>query len=444
MKKGGDRESSIIDSHWSSLQASTTSSASSGLPLCPSSATAAPLLPPRTRVDETLDAALYGLVNLPWLFLQSFSGQDSINPSYPVSSSNSSKAHAVAGLDYNRAFVSVAEAVEDDDETEGELETDVPFSKEGKRSNTPALDEAKRLRKKQYELRKRQLKVETEAWQKAAENYKELMLEMCRKNLAPNLPFAQSLLLGWFEPLRDAIQQEQKEFENLEFREHRSTYGPFMAQLPADMLAVITMHRLMGLLMSDQEHGCVKVLIAALQIGEAVEQEVSIFKLMNSKKKYKKKKKKDLKAAGHINTSETLSQPETTVEDEIKSTKLQKKIQKLVKQQKLRLVGSILRQASSEEAWGPAIHAKVGSRLLELMLETAFVRPPADQNDHDVTELQPAFKHTQKNYPLKSSVNRIYGVIECDPLVLREVDKSVRHMVMPYMPMLVKPKPWKG
>jgi DNA-directed RNA polymerase len=123
---------------------------------------------------------------------------------------------------------------------------------------------------------------------------------------------------------------------------------------------------------------------------------------MNSKKKYKKKKKKDLKVAGHTSTSETLSRPETTVEDEIKSTKLQKKIQKLVKQQKLRLVGSILRQASSEEAWGPAIHAKVGSRLLELMLETAFVRPPADQNAHDVTELQPAFKHTQKNYPLKS------------------------------------------
>jgi hypothetical protein len=101
--------------------------------------------------------------------------------------------------------------------------------------------------------------------------------------------------------------------------------------------------------------------------------QVSIFKLMNSKKKYKKKKKKDLKAAGHINTSETLLRPETTVEDEIKSTKLQKKIQKLVKQQKLRLVGSILRQASSEEAWGPAIHAKVGNCLLGQPCQLFFV-----------------------------------------------------------------------
>ena len=71
---------------------------------------------------------------------------------------------------------------------------------------------------------------------------------------------------------RDAIAQEQKDYEDRNFRDHRA--GPFMAQLPSDMLAVITMHRLMSLLMSDQEHGCVKVLHAALQIGEAVEQEV--------------------------------------------------------------------------------------------------------------------------------------------------------------------------
>lgn len=74
---------------------------------------------------------------------------------------------------------------------------------------------------------------------------------------------------------RDGILEEQRGYANREHREHRSTYGPFICQLPADMLAVITMHRLMGLLMSDQEHGCVKVIHAAVVIGEAVEQEVT-------------------------------------------------------------------------------------------------------------------------------------------------------------------------
>lgn len=73
---------------------------------------------------------------------------------------------------------------------------------------------------------------------------------------------------------RDGIIEDQRAYEKLEFREQRSVYGPYMCQLPAEMLAVITMHRLIGLLMSCQENGCVKVTHAALLIGEAVEQEV--------------------------------------------------------------------------------------------------------------------------------------------------------------------------
>lgn len=45
---------------------------------------------------------------------------------------------------------------------------------------------------------------------------------------------------------------------------------------------------------------------------------------------------------------------------------------------------------------------QVGSRLLELMLETSVVRPPADQSAQDMTELRPAFKHTLRNYPIKN------------------------------------------
>lgn len=37
----------------------------------------------------------------------------------------------------------------------------------------------------------------------------------------------------------------------------------------------------------------------------------------------------------------------------------QQKVKKLVKQQKLRLVGKLVQQANSDEPWGPAIHVKV-------------------------------------------------------------------------------------
>uniref|UniRef100_A0A2K1X627 DNA-directed RNA polymerase N-terminal domain-containing protein n=1 Tax=Populus trichocarpa TaxID=3694 RepID=A0A2K1X627_POPTR len=37
-----------------------------------------------------------------------------------------------------------------------------------------------------------------------------------------------------------------------------------------------------------------------------------------------------------------------------------------------------------------------------------------------------------------------YGVIQCDPLVLKGLEKTARHMVIPYMPMLVPPLRCRG
>ncbi|KAL0463692.1 UNVERIFIED_CONTAM: DNA-directed RNA polymerase 1, mitochondrial [Sesamum latifolium] len=122
-------------------------------------------------------------------------------------------------------------------------------------------------------LRRRQIKMETEAWEEAAREYQELLVDMCEQKLAPNLPYIKSLFLGWFEPLRDAIAAEQdlcKEGKN------RGAYAPYFDQLPADMMAVITMHKLMGLLMTGGWNGSARVVQAACHIGEAIEHEVGL------------------------------------------------------------------------------------------------------------------------------------------------------------------------
>lgn len=123
-------------------------------------------------------------------------------------------------------------------------------------------------------LRRRQIKIETEAWEDAAKEYQELLMDMCEQKLAPNLPYIKSLFLGWFEPLRDAIAAEQKlcgEGKN------RAAYAPYFDQLPADMMAVITMHKLMGLLMTGGGSGSARVVQAASHIGEAIEHEVCFY-----------------------------------------------------------------------------------------------------------------------------------------------------------------------
>lgn len=121
-------------------------------------------------------------------------------------------------------------------------------------------------------LRKRQIKMETEAWEEAAREYQELLTDMCEQKLAPNLPYMKSLFLGWFEPLRDAIAADQEFSKD---KKSRVSHAPYFDLLPADMMAVITMHKLMGLLMSSTGgNGSVRVVQAACQIGEAIEHEV--------------------------------------------------------------------------------------------------------------------------------------------------------------------------
>ncbi|KAG0611165.1 hypothetical protein M758_7G120400 [Ceratodon purpureus] len=397
-------------------------------------------LKPSSPSLSPLDSAFVELVDLlPQCWRSSSAvdfNQDHSKPQSPLPGSDT------------RAYASAVEAdelcdeeIDSKDEDEDDVENFPDDSHGDSALDAEACLEQKMRKKKYRELYKRQVKIETEAWQRAATEYKDLMTEMCRKSLAPNLPFAQSLLLSWFEPLRDGILEEQRAYANREHREHRSMYGPYICQLPADMLAVITMHRLMGLLMSDQEHGCVKVIHAAVVIGEAVEQEVRIFQLMNSKKK-SNVAEVNTNSHGDVANEEEL---EATRQADLKSKKVVRdKVKKLVRQNKLRRVDSILKHASTDEPWNTVIHVKLGSRLLELMLETSFVRAPSSQDGDDFGELRPAFQHKFKNHVLRQNVNRIYGVIECDPLVLAEIDQSVRHMVMPYMPMLVKPLPWKG
>ena len=121
-------------------------------------------------------------------------------------------------------------------------------------------------------LRRRQIKMETKAWEEAAKEYQELLEDMCQQKLAPNLPYMKSLFLGWFEPLRDAVVAEQEACKEIK---HRMTHALYFNDLPAEMMAVITMHKLMGLLMSNSNGlGTARVIQAALQIGEAIENEV--------------------------------------------------------------------------------------------------------------------------------------------------------------------------
>ncbi|XP_023748334.1 DNA-directed RNA polymerase 1, mitochondrial [Lactuca sativa] len=276
-------------------------------------------------------------------------------------------------------------------------------------------------------LRRRQIKIETEAWENAAKEYQELLVDMCEQKLAPNLPYVKSLFLGWFEPLKNAIASEQdlcREGRN------RGAYAPQFDQLPADMMTIITMHKLMGLLMTGGGQGGARVVQAALHIGEAVEHEARIHRFME-----KSKRKASL--------NESPDDDSEAVNNEQQLQKLRKKVTNLVKKKKLQQVRHIVKQQDQLKPWGQDAQVKVGSRLIQLLMETAYIQPPVDQCEDCPPDIRPAFVHTLKTVETPRGSRR-YGVIECDPLVRKGLEKSAMHMVIPYMPMLLPPVNWTG
>ncbi|KAK7265191.1 hypothetical protein RJT34_32807 [Clitoria ternatea] len=284
------------------------------------------------------------------------------------------------------------------------------------------------IEKNKYNLlRRRQIQAETEALEKMVEEYRELEREMREKNLAPNLPHVKALFLGWFEPLKEAIEAEQMSEKS---KKHKDAFAPHIDSLPASKLAVIVMHKIMGLVTMEYHHAnCVLLVNAAVQIGMAVEQEVRIHKFLEKTRSFQNKKTE----AGN----------EDGMNDD--KQKLRKHVNGLIKRKRIKQVQLLLKQEGFGP-WGRDTQAKLGSRLIELLIETAFVHSPVNQSADTPPDIRPAFRHrfkpVTKNHGQK--IVRNYGVIECDPLVLAGIDKSVKHMLMPYMPMLVPPKKWKG
>ncbi|KAL5996080.1 DNA-directed RNA polymerase 1B, mitochondrial [Asimina triloba] len=319
-------------------------------------------------------------------------------------------------------FASVAEAVSS---TDAEEEVSV-------------VQDAREFRQKQHKpppngikqgkmflLRKRQVKMETEAWEQAAKEYKELLTDMCEHKLAPNLPYMKSLFLGWFEPLRDAIFKEQQSCRE---GKNKASYAIYFDLLPAEMMAVITMHKLMGLLMTGKDHGCTRVIQAACQVGEAIEQEVRIHKFLEKTKKKNSKEKKHEVEPDPVEKEQQI---------------LRNRVTNLMKKQKLHQVRTIVKSQDDSRPWGHEGQAKVGSRLIELLIETAYIQPPVEQDSPP--DIRPAFRHFLRTVTKdQQKGSRRYGVIECDPLVRKGLDRTARHMVIPYMPMLVPPNNWIG
>ncbi|KAF8687200.1 hypothetical protein HU200_042868 [Digitaria exilis] len=311
---------------------------------------------------------------------------------------------------------------EEVEELEAGLELELELEAE---RHAEAERQRERARRAQHRrLRQRQVKAETEAWARAAEEYREIEREMLDRRLAPALPYVKSLFVGWFEPLRDAIARDQ----DVQRRKRvKHVYAKYLLLLPADKIAVIVMHKMMGLLMSSKDGtGGVRVVQAAHCIGEAVEREVKVQTFFQ-----KSRKKKD-----HSENDPAL---------EKEQAKSRKRVKSLVRRQKMTEAQKLIQQELELEEWGTEAQVKLGTRLIELLLDSAFVQSPADQTPDSSPDIRPAFRHVLRQPIIENGkLKKKHWVIECDHLVHEGFESTARHVDIPYLPMLVPPKKWKG
>lgn len=217
-----------------------------------------------------------------------------------------------------------------------------------------------------------------------------------------------------------------------------------------------------------------------MSVGPKVDLQYGLFNQVRIQRFLEKTKKKTGKANGS----------ECEEGDAKGQQMLRKRVTKLMKKQKLPQVQKILKQQDDLKPWGQDAHAKVlispeifgqtllillkaydhdlqqfmfsyftqvGSRLVELLIDTAYIQPPVDQQADGPPDIRPAFRHTlrtvakeQQYEPLLSysafyfylvqkfliinisflnrKNSRRYGVIECDPLVKQGLDRTVSRM----------------
>ncbi|CAK9142488.1 unnamed protein product [Ilex paraguariensis] len=74
--------------------------------------------------------------------------------------------------------------------------------------------------------------------------------------------------------------------------------------------------------------------------------------------------------------------------------KLRKKVTTLMKKQKVQQVRGIVKEQDDTKPWGQDAQVKVGCRLIQLLLEKAYIQPPIDQIDDGPPDIRPAFIHT--------------------------------------------------
>jgi len=309
--------------------------------------------------------------------------------------------------------------------------------------------------------------LECEAQQESVSKYQEIIESARDRADYSSLGIVQKQILEWYQPLREGIEREQLRYiSKTDMLKGMGKYGPYLCSLPAEKLAVILAHEslLHCLTNGSSSNGYgVPLWSIATRIGEAVEAELNVQKLLHKRLQEERRvtteKEEDVDDLEHFSGKEGEQLKKySQVADDIPTEGETKEVEKWMysahhlqrfaeeitrngnKNNKLRLknVNRRARQLlHSEEEWDVATKIKVGVALLQVLLETTSIQ--SSNGDREK-----AFTHHKAHYKGKKTIGWILLHQDIYEMVLKDSYDSKAAISTRHKPMVIPPNKWTG
>jgi DNA-directed RNA polymerase, mitochondrial len=309
-----------------------------------------------------------------------------------------------------------------------------------------------------------QLWLECSAYDESLSKYESLLKSAREREDYTSLSTVQRQMLQWYVPLRQRIISEQESYFSGNKSKGANRYGPYLCALQAEKLAIITTHEATMHALKKSSDGST-LMSMALSIGEAVEAEVNVQKLLRSRMERNPKgsssKKKSDEEAIHEPQDSNKKSLEKHMGWMYGASHLQRFVDELnrldpSRKGKVRIARAnrrALQLLQSEKPWSTPDKVILGAVLIQMLLETArvdfhgatkhlvFHEGDLESNKYG----KPAFVYEKKWVPNKKHLighitmnEDFYKMVVEDDLASLDI-YTTRHK-----PMVVPPKEWVG
>ncbi len=242
-----------------------------------------------------------------------------------------------------------------------------------------------------------------------------------------------NMLWDWHVALRAHIEEELKLCHDVEdtpvlseVERNRRAYGPFLRLLSAEKLSAVTILETMSYLGRRDWVMGLPITSIVKAVGRSVHQEYAM-------------------EAAHEPRGIDSARPRG------KAGRAPRLVRPLTRRRELEALSAAVARSLSHRVeaegvgvaeWSGKVESQVGAFLISALIQTAKLSVPRTNRDtqEQVTRIVPAFTHS-----LSLHRGRSQGVLQAHPVLVRRLSKEpLRHCLAKHLPMVSRPREWKG